>query len=793
VADQLPEPVRLLYRGRRVLRGIERPEEVWELVGADDPRLVVPALAETSGLPLVLTRFVGRNAELERLVELTEGERLVTLTGPGGGGKTRLAVELARDAQRRGHVVWLAEVASVRDGELVAQTVATAVGVEDVPDPVEQLLAQPERLDGLLVLDNCEHLLEDCAALTGTLLAAAPGLRVLATSREPLGLAGECVWPVKPLKVPDESTLDLAELERVESVELLLDRARAVRPDLEVSAGDTKSVVRVCRALDGIPLAIELAAGRLRSLSLADLASRLGNQPTVLARPRPTGPDDARHRTLRSTLDWSYDLLTDDQQTLAQRLSVFAGGFRLDAVEAVCGGDLDVLDGIDELVAKSLVTFDLTTARYRLLEPIRQYFAERLDHAETTEAVMRSHAQWAVGICDRLATPWLTGQKASAVRLAEESANIEAALNWAIAHDENEIALRIVGSLSHYWFFHDQATGRRWCNAVTAAVTGTDAEISPRTRARALLSIGMIAQNDGLWEQSVAGLRRALAIYRAEHATAGQAESLYWLGRALASSWRPRSIEEDVTEAAQCFEECSRLFIQINDRMGAAWCQVWLSQLAFDLGDLERAERLAREVVDKCNETGIRHPVGQALCNLAYVARLRGHNKGALELLERAVAVYRDLDDPWQLAEILVDLAAQEAIVGRSNEALLALAESSHLDQQLGRRHTATLQLAAAAVVHLSRGEPRLSIAALAAYDAHSSQVPSRPRGTAAGYIGRLAEVIATTRAQLDSAKVVAARTAASGRSLDELIDELTIQPADVAVHSAPHDSTDDG
>jgi tetratricopeptide (TPR) repeat protein len=557
-----------------------------------------------------------------------------------------------------------------------------------------------------------------------------------------------------------------------------------VRPDLEVGLDDTKSVVQVCRALDGIPLAIELAAGRLRSLSIGELASRLGNQPAVLARPRATGPDGARHQTLRLTLDWSYDLLTNDQQSLAQRLSVFSGGFRLDAVEAVCGADLDVLDGIDELVAKSLVTFDPTTARYRLLEPIRQYLGDRLDRAGATEAVMRSHAEWAVGICDRLGTPWLTGQRASALRLAEESANVEAALSWSLAHDGNEIALRIVGSLSHYWFFHDQASGRRWCNAVTATVTGNDAVISPQTRARALLSIGMIAQNDGLWDQSAAGLRQALAIYRAEHATAGQAESLYWLGRALASSWRPRRIEEDITEATRCFEECSRLFIQINDTMGAAWCQNWLSHLALEVRDLDRAERLAREVVDKCDETGIRHPVGQALCNLANVARRRGHNHMALELLQAAVVVYRDLDDPWQLAEILLDLAAQEATVGRSHQALQALAESSQIDQQLGRRHTASLQLAAAAVVHLARGEPPLAVAALGAYEAHPTQVPSRPMDIAAGYISLLAEAVATTRAQLDANEIAASTATARHKSLDELIDELIIQPAQAAARS---------
>jgi predicted ATPase/DNA-binding SARP family transcriptional activator len=782
VADQTPKGVKLLYWGRRGLRGIERPEEVWELVPVDEattsPGREWPGAA---GLPVALTRFVGRTEEVQRLAELVAEARLVTLTGAGGSGKTRLAVEVARDAERRGEVVWMAELAPLREGELVAQATAAAVGVEAGPDPLDALLAEPEALAGLLVLDNCEHLLDACAALTARLLSGAPGLRVLATSREPLDIAGEREWPVTPLDIPAGSLRNREQATRVESVQLLLDRARAVRSDLEVRDDDVAAVVHICRALDGMPLAIELAAGRLRSLTFADLAARLDDQLAVLARRRASGPNEARHRSLRLTLDWSYELLTDDQRALAARLSVFAGGFRLDAVQAVCGGDLDVLDGIDELVAKSLVTFDGVTTRYRLLEPIRQYLAERMEETGATESTQRAHAEWVVGLCKRLGSHLLTGQKAGAVRLGEETANVDTALDWALTNDEHEMALRIVGSLSHYWFFNDQATGRRWCNAVTNAATETDAVISPRTRARAMLSMGLIAQNDGLWDRSVACLRKAMAIYRAEDQTAGHAEALYWLGRGLASSWNPTQIEDDTTQARQCFEDCARLFIQINDTLGEAWCRVWLSLIAFWEGDLDRATCLANEVVDECDETGVRHPVGQALCNLAYVAHGRGQDQQALELLQDAVALYRDLDDEWQQAEILVDLAAQEATAGRGREALRALAESSQLDQKLGRRTRRSFTLAAAAVVHLARGEAQLSVAALGAYDAHPIPFYGRPRGTAGGYIGWLAEAVATTRSQLDPNAVAAAAAAARRVSLDRLIDELIIRQADSA------------
>jgi predicted ATPase len=784
VADQVPPGVGLLYRGRRVLRGIERPEEVWEVVAADDPRLAAARSTRVGDLPLALTRFVGRGADIQRLVRLVEDERLITLTGPGGSGKTRLALEVAADAQRRGEVVWLAELAPLGDGGLVAEAVGDAVGVEAGPDRLERLLAQPELLAGLLVLDNCEHVLDACATLTGRLLAAAPELRVLATSREPLGLAGERLWPVRPLVVPEASARDPGQLAGVESVQLLLDRARAVRPDLELSDDDAVPVGQICRALDGLPLAIELAAGRLRSLSLADLAGRLGDQLAVLTRHRPAGRDDARHRTLRMTLDWSYDLLTEQQRTLARRLSVFAGGFRLDAVEAVCGGDIDVLDAVDELVAKSLVSFDGTTARYRLLEPIRQYLADRLEDSGATDAVSRAHADWVAGLCHQLGSRLLEDQKSRSSRLREESGNIDLALRWSLEHGEHEIALRIVGSLGQYWFFYDQTSGRRWCERVTET-----AGPSPRhSRAAALVSAGIIAQNDQEWDQSLVWLREALAIYVTEQAIAGQATSLFWLGLAFANCWDPGHDDENSVQATQCFEEALRLSLQSSDRIGVGWCRVWLSSQAFWRGDLDEAERLANQVLQECDMDHVEHPVGQALCNLGFIARRRGHDAAALGFLQDAVTRYRDLGDRGQLARVLVDLAAQRVAVGQTEDALQALAESSRLDEQLGRLAGRSYRLAVAAVVHLARGHVPLAISALGAYDmdAHTIQGTRRAGGRAAEYSGWFDEAVAAVRARLDPDAVAAAATGARAKHIDQLVEELIVRPADAIGGSRP-------
>jgi predicted ATPase/class 3 adenylate cyclase len=768
VADRMPKAVRLLYLGRRVLRGIERPEEVWELVPADDPRTVTPIWVRVGDLPVARTRFVGRTQDLYGLAELIQSDHLVTLTGSGGSGKTRLALEVAKWARRRGVRVWLAELAPLRDPALVAQAVAKAIGLETGPDPLEELLARADTLAGLLVLDNCEHLLDACAALTERLLVAACDVGVLATSREPLRLTGEREWPVRSLEVPDESPRDLARLARVESVELLLDRARAVRPDLVVGQDDVAPVVQICRALDGVPLAIELAASRLRSLGFADLAARLGDQLATLARPPSACRDDARHRSLRMTLDWSYELLTDEQRKVAQRLSVFAGGFRLDAAEAVCESDLDVLDSVDELVVKSLLSFDATTARYRLLEPLRQYLAERLAASGTAEVARRAHGEWTASLCRHLGFGLLQDLRARSTRLREEAANVEVALQWALENGEHEIALRIVGSLGQYWFFNDNAAGNRWCAAVIEASTSAP----PRRRAPALVSAGMVAQNDQAWDRSLAWLHEALAIYRAEQVAPGQAAALFWLGRA----------HGDPAEAKRCFGESLELSMQLGESVGASMCRVFISVLAAREGALDEAVRLAEQVVEECCASGVDYPVGQALVLLASIAHRRGQDDAARTFLHDAVTHSRAVDDRRQLAAVLMDLAAQEASMGRGAEALEALAESTQLDERIGRLPSRSYHLAVAALAHLARDEPVLAISALGGYDAHPSEVAMPPFGRIGGHVNWLdPAAMAAMRARLDADAVAAAAAAARARSLDGLIDELIIHPAESA------------
>jgi predicted ATPase/class 3 adenylate cyclase len=771
VADKLPPALRLAYRGRRTLRGIERPEEVWELGPADNPR-VASTMRPTgaTALPDLMTRLVGRTAELARLAELIGEYRLVTIAGPGGIGKTRLAVELAHRLAGEGIAVWYAELAPLRDPGPLVDVIAETVGVEPGPDRLATLQRRAEQLDGVLVLDNCEHLLDACTTLVSRLLQAGLQLRVLTTSREPLGLAGERIWPVAPLGVPNDLVSDRLQLAAtqatdLESVELLLDRGRALRPDLELSDEVVPAVVRICRALDGMPLAIELAASRLHAFGFQDLADRLDDQLSLLARRASAGHNDERHHTLRLAVGWSYDLLTPRQQRLAQGLSVFAGGFRLDAVDDVLGGDGDVLDGIDDLVAKSLVHFDHITARYRLLEPVRQYLAERLDAGQMDD-LKAAHARCTAGLSIRLGRGLMTDQQSCSNRLAEERNNIELALRWTYDHDL-DLAARVVGSVWPYWFLYDQTTGRRWCEAVVTA----SADLPPRLRARALLAAGIIVQNDGAWDRSIRRLRDALEIFRAERAVAGQASALFWLGRTFVHGTSP-SVAETVREAKACLEEALALTRQSGDDALAGWCAAWLANHALWSGDLDRAEALATDVIEMCYQTGARAPLGTVWSVLAYTAWRRGDDEVALAYLHDGVGLYRDLGEPHQLAWALLDLAAYKAAWGLPDETMQHLAEAARLGEQAGSQTERARSLAIAAYAYLVRGDRDMATAALGAFDATGYAWRWEGHWATAQIIDGIPE----TRAALDPRAVAAAAEDARHRSVDALIDDLIMR-----------------
>ncbi|GGS00845.1 SARP family transcriptional regulator [Streptomyces nojiriensis] len=417
-----------------------------------------PLPSPPTNLRAGLASFVGRDEDLSQVDSLMGRFRLTTLIGPGGAGKSRLALQSARPLLARfPDGVWLVELGPLGAAADVAPAVLNALALRDqapaAGDPLDRLTAALRTRTALLVLDNCEHLIEAAAATADRLLGACPGLRILATSREPLGLTGEALWPVRPLDLPPEGA-DAAQALSYAAVRLLNDRAAAARSGFAVTEENAPAVTRICRALDGMPLAVELAAARLRTMSAEQLAARLDDRFRLLTGGARTAP--RQHRTLRAVVDWSWELLTEAERVLLRRLAAFPGGATVETAEGVCAGGpvdaYDVLDLITSLADKSL----LVTAgdgRYRMLETIRAYGLERLEEAGEREAVRRAHAAYFTGLA-RTADPYLrrAEQLEWLGRLTEEHDNLAAALRGAIAAGDARAAVRLVAAAGWYWW-----------------------------------------------------------------------------------------------------------------------------------------------------------------------------------------------------------------------------------------------------------------------------------------------------------------------------------------------------
>ena len=559
------------------------------------------------GLPAELTRLIGRDQQARQVRQAVGDRRLVTLTGPGGGGKTRLALRVAHDGRDRFRDgAWWVELASLDDQELVAQRIAAALGVPLAPDrpAVVSIIDHLGDGDGLLVLDNCEHLAAGCAAVVDRLLRAVGGLRILSTSREPLGVAGETTWPVLPLALPDlERAVAVAELRRCPSVELFTERATAASPRFTLTEHNAAAVAGLCRRLDGIPLAIELAAAWTRVLSPAQILDKLGDDLTLLA--DPGRPAEARHRTLLATMDWSHDRLTSPQRKLLHALSVFAGTFGLEAVEAVADvPPAEVLQLVSELVDKSLIVVDrgdsAEPVRYRLLETVRRYTAGKLAAAGAAPRVRAAHAAF-FGSMASQAESGLMGpdQRDWVIRLRRDHDNIAVALGWLYECGDAIAGLDIAGQLGRYWWFGGHfVEGASW---ITAFLDRPAAR--PRTvqRARALHALGLAT----FWHETPAAgveasrerFEEAVAIFRELGDTANLATTL----RDLGGYWKGRG-DADVANAV--LQESAALAGQIGDDYAVAAATAYLGVVAAYDGDVDEARAQLDRALPVLRERG---------------------------------------------------------------------------------------------------------------------------------------------------------------------------------------------
>jgi predicted ATPase/transcriptional regulator with XRE-family HTH domain len=618
-------------------------------------------------LPHATTRFFGREAEVSSGRTLLRGTaRLLTLTGAGGIGKTRLGLEIAMalvDSFADG--VWFVDLAPLLDPGLLLATVAGVVGVRNDPSqPLETaFLREIGDQELLLVLDNCEHLVDACSRLVEVILAHAPKVRVLTTSRVALRAHGEIHRPIGPLALPPHGSTLLLQLEEYASVELLFERVRAVEPRFVVTDENAPALVQICHRLDGIPLALELAAARANVLNVQLIASRLDDRFRLLT----TGSRTAlpRHQTLRATLDWSYQLLSPRDQRVFARLAVFAGGWDLEAAEMIAAGDeiepAEVLDGLAALIDHSLVTVEdhAGQRRYRLLETIRQYAWELLLQTGNSAAVQRRHLEWYLGLAERFDAELPgTNQQPGAIQLAAEYDNLRIALAWSLENDP-ERALGLAAHLAEFWRrsgHHDE--GRRWLDAVLDTVI-TSSCPSFEAQARVLLGAGQLAADAGEFgPHEIARAETSVQLFRAVGNQRALVDALQHLGRCVLESGGP----------------------------------VERVQLAFD------------ESLQVAQDSRDQHGIGFALANLAYLLWYRGERQQALQQCLLAIAHVRASGDAlftglllgligwWTLADndtdgarrykeeglvMLRDLGAKEAIG-------LALLGMAHVARRAG-------------------------------------------------------------------------------------------------------------
>jgi predicted ATPase/class 3 adenylate cyclase len=686
VRDALPDGVRLLDLGWHRLRDLTEPERVSQVVAPDlasDFPTLASLDARPHNLPTHPTALLGRERELAEVRRLFgDGARLVTLTGPGGTGKTRLGLQVAAELlDDFEHGAFLVELAPISDPALVASTIAQALGVRDVGSrPVMDTLKEYLRARSLLLLlDNFEQVVA-AAPIVADILAACPGLAALVTSREPLRVRGEREYAVPPLALPEAGQVTTPEVvSNAPAAVLFVQRARAIRADFALSDENAAAVAEICARLDGLPLAIELAAARIRLLAPDAMLSRLGHGLSLLSGGRRDLP--TRQQTLRNAIAWSYDLLDGPERRLFRRLGVFVGGFTIDAAESVCAADdpgVDMLDGLESLIAKSLVKSQAdvgSDSRFTMLATIREFALERLEESREIAAMRRRHAACVLRLAED-AAPKLEGaeQITWLDRLDIEADNVRAALTWSQAAGDFETGLRIAGALAWFWHFRGHAgEGRAW---LAAALDAPTAQVAPATRVRALIAANVLVNvaGDTAECRRLGGEAVRIARELGDPRTLGRALTI------LASS----TFFDDPATARQHYEEAIPILRAVGDNWGLAFALGPKVAAARAAGDYVAAHALHLEGAALSRQVGDRRAIGMALIGAAFTWRLQGDLTRAITLYQEALQPLHELGDRWMLARSLGGLAAVHSLQAEHRRAARIYGAAEALRETIG-------------------------------------------------------------------------------------------------------------
>jgi len=692
IRNELPDKVTLQNMGNHHLKGLPNPEQIWQVnVPGLQHEFPPPSSSKvlSNNLPVQLTSFVGREKEIGKVKDVLARHPLVTLIGPGGTGKTRLSLHVAQEMlDQYSDGVWFVEFAPILDPILVPRTTAITIGLRDEPQrPIIDILCDYlHKKQLLIVLDNCEHLVDACAQMAHKILQAAPNVRILASSREVFGITGETTYRVPSLELPELDFMAVESLMEHEATRLFVDRATSAVSTFSVTDDNASAIIQICRRLDGIPLAIELAAAKTRVLSVDQIAKRLDDRFHLLIGGSRTAME--RHQTLQATIDWSYNLLSPAEQILFSRFSVFVGGWTLEAAESVCSDKntttktplkaYDILELLSQLINKSLVATDERNGeiRYQMLETIRQYANEELLKFGDTEKVQTQHLDYFTRISEE-AEPKLLGrdQLIWIEHLEHELDNIRAALEWSSKSGHVIAGLRLAGALWRFWDVRNHWSEGR--ERLTALISRPEAKVRIRERAKALYTAGLLAQIQNDHASAGPLYFEGLAISR----ELGDNQTIGYFLVGLARTWRRFRRDQD---AGSLLDESLEIFQQLNDKWGIALLLEVRGNVALEQDDFAVAGSCRAESVKIYRELEDKISLSFALTGLAFVMVCQGNYDQSVSLYEESLTLFREMGHKWGIAHSLNALGEVARCQGNYDRAKFFYEQSLSTSQEIG-------------------------------------------------------------------------------------------------------------
>ncbi|MEZ4690548.1 MAG: tetratricopeptide repeat protein [Ignavibacteria bacterium] len=669
--------------GERRLKDIIKPIRLYQIV-SKGLREEFPPLktldARPNNLPVQLTNFIGREDEMKHAKELLKNNRLLTLTGSGGAGKTRFSLQTGAELiDEFAHGVWFIDLAEINDPGLLAVTIINAINVEEEQKktPEETLIDHLKDKEILLIFDNCEQIINACADLTVRLLTSCPELKIIATSREAFNCAGEQTFRIPPLTQPDPNKINTPEqLIQYESVRLFIERALAVNPKFRVNNENASALAEVCSRLDGIPLAIELAAARIKVLSVEKISERLNDRFNLLTGGKRTALP--RQQTLRALIDWSYDLLSENERILWSRLSVFSGGWTMEAAEEVCSDDIiskyEILDLLSQLTEKSVIIYDDSKERYRILESIKQYGLEKLSDGN---GMFLRHLDYFLDLSKRAESELSNENEKFWLDVIDaDHNNFISSIEWSAGNEIPDKGSVLAASLLNYW----NTTGN-YSTAIRLVenILQSSGSIDKSIKAKLILRTGNFKRFQGDFEQAKKYSEESLTIYKEIGDKKGIAESTNSLGNIA-------NYQGDYKQALKCYKESLSIFKEIDDKRGIAGSIQNLGLITRNMGEYEQAKKYYEESLAMGREIGDKTRIADTINNLGYIAIIQEDFKQAKKYLEESLVLRIETGDKRGTAISLNNLGLVLFDQGEFEQAKKYLEESLSINQEIGNK-----------------------------------------------------------------------------------------------------------